>query len=102
MWNMERASDKRFHRAYWVAANMGAMGGLLNRGDVADEDDMFGVLEEYEEDWEIREEDMQGGYEWGVSAEMAEEALEQVRKEAAETDGVPAEHVITASSEWET
>lgn len=99
---MERASEKRFHRAYWMAANMGVMGGLLNRGDVKDDDDMFGVLEDFEDEWEIKEEDVQGAEDWGMNVEMAEEVWEQIRKEAAETDGVPAEHVVTASSEWET
>ncbi|KAF1919875.1 hypothetical protein BDU57DRAFT_536814 [Ampelomyces quisqualis] len=100
-WNMAKASEARFHRAYWMAATMGAMGGLLNRGDVRDDDDMFGVIEDYEEEWIATEQDLQGAADWGVGMDKADEAWREVQQEAEETDGIGAEHVITASSEWE-
>jgi hypothetical protein len=100
-WNMAKASEKRFHRAYWMAATMGTMGGLLNRGDVRDEDDMFGVIENYEEEWDVIEQDLQGANDWAVSVDEAELTWKEVVKFAEERDGIGLDHVITASSEWE-
>lgn len=76
-----KASEKRFHRAYWLAANRRGLGGLLNRMPSTDKQPY--LIEDLSEedpdkDFCITEEDMTN--EWDVTAEQSELAWQQVEE----------------------
>ena len=58
-YDMPKASDRRFHRAYWLAANMLPLGGLLNRCMTHEQPHDAIKEEEPEEEFRISKEDLQ-------------------------------------------
>jgi hypothetical protein len=97
--NMPWASERRFHRAYWLAASRGRMRGLLNRSpskDVAHD------AVEIDGGFEFTEEDV--GNEWDNTLEEANQAWKIVQEELEDMGEVGNggyEHVVTGSSERE-
>jgi hypothetical protein len=55
-----KASEKRFHRAYWLAANMLPLKGLLNHN--REPEPVHDAPDEDEEDVEFSESDLQTGW----------------------------------------
>jgi hypothetical protein len=103
--DMPLASDKRFHRAYWLAATRGPVRGLLNHGVI---DDMpHDVVEgDVDADFKVSEADLMREWEGGnvVTREEADDAWQRVLEEnrnRGDLEGIWYEHVITGSSEWE-
>jgi hypothetical protein len=97
--NMPMPSERRFHRAYWLAATRGPIGRLLNRGP---SNDLPHDAVEDDGDFELIVEDV--GNEWENTVEEAEEAWKRVREEIEDMGDVSDagyEHVITGSSECE-
>ncbi|EOA86773.1 hypothetical protein ACJQWK_08667 [Exserohilum turcicum] len=100
--DMPKASEKRFHRAYWLAANMQPLKGLLNRCTVHEKP--HDAVEEGEED---------GGFEVGVgdlqcswvdgqpSAEECEEAWQCILDDIEGKDmaALESDHVAVGGSE---
>lgn len=77
-----KASEKRFHRAYWLAANRRDLGGLLNRmPSNAKQPDLIEdkSAEDPDKDFRIAKEDLTN--EWDVTAEQSEMAWQQVQDE---------------------
>lgn len=77
-----KAAEKRFHRAYWLAANRLLLGGLLNRGE--SEDKPHDLIEDKSEDdpdkdWSIHKEDLMNS--WDSTEEQAVAAWEEVQAE---------------------
>jgi hypothetical protein len=99
--DMPQASEKRFHRAYWLAATRGPLRGLLNHGTMNDEP--HDVPEkEIDDAFEVTKEDLTN--EWDNSEEQAQEAWARVLKEIEDIGDVREcwyEHVVTGSSEWD-
>ena len=80
--NDPKASEKSFHRAYWLAANRRNLGGLLNRIPSTDEQpDLIDDMSEEDPDkgFCISEKDLTN--EWEVTAEQSETAWQQVQEE---------------------
>jgi hypothetical protein len=101
-WNctMTKASDKRFHRAYWLAANQQHLGGLLNHGGLSDKPHNA-VEDDSQDDFEITEEDLTCA--WTVTADDAEQAWRRILQANEDYGHVPDEgyeHVVTGCSEW--
>jgi hypothetical protein len=73
-----KASDKRFHRAYWLAANRLPLNRILNH-NIAPEKP-YGMLEDEEEDgFAIAEGDLQHGWEGEtISAEESKQVWERL------------------------
>jgi hypothetical protein len=97
--NMPRASERRFHRAYWLAATRKRMRGLLNRGP---SNDVPHDVVEMDGDFDFTEEDV--GNEWDNTFEEAKEAWRIVQEEIEDMEDVGSggyEHVVTGSSERE-
>ncbi|KAF2029624.1 hypothetical protein EK21DRAFT_112667 [Setomelanomma holmii] len=113
----EKASEKRFHRAYWLAANMRDINTLLNRGssdDVAHD----AVDEDGDGEFEVGEEDLTRGWNLvSVSGEIHvggvhEDGAKEITKEESRAawkkilgevegqDMVGYQHVVTGCSEW--
>jgi len=98
-----QAREKRFHRAYWLAANRLPLGGLLSHG--GDEDGDEDVPEvPYEDEFKVSEEDLQDAWDAGVTDASLDEArllwerlLEDVELANVPEDGW--EHVVTGGSE---
>lgn len=99
------AKERRFHRAYWRAANMLELGGLLNRGPSEDVPHDL-IVEQSEEDPDtdfcLTKADLM--WQWGVTEKEAEEAWQAVRSEVAEMEGVQIgeqgwQHLVISSSE---
>jgi hypothetical protein len=96
---MPRASERRFHRAYWLAATRKRMRGLLNRGP---SNDVPHDVVEMDGDFDFTEEDV--GNEWDNTLEEAKEAWRIVQEEIEDMEDVGSggyEHVVTGSSERE-
>jgi hypothetical protein len=97
--DMPKAREKRFHRAYWLAATRSPLGNLLKRGP---SNDLPHDAVENDEPFEFTEEDLSN--EWNNTFEESEEAWERI-KEDIELIGdkciTSCDHVVTGSSEWE-
>jgi hypothetical protein len=97
--DMPKASEKRFHRAYWLAATRNPLGGLLSRGP---SNDVPHDAVEDDEPFELAEEDLSN--EWDNTVEESEEAWKRVKEEielARDKSITGHDHVVTGSSEWE-
>jgi hypothetical protein len=100
-----RATERRFHRAYWRAARMDPIRDLLKHREMVD--DVHDALEgEVNDGFEVSEVDLQGGKDWNNTAQESEEAWKRVVEQNEEignalegTTGY--EHVVTGSSEME-
>ncbi|KAJ8105446.1 hypothetical protein OPT61_g10172 [Boeremia exigua] len=98
-----RAERRRFHRAYWLAANRRKLGGLLNRAPVEgeEEDEVGGAgevgKEEEEDGFVVEEADLSA--EWGVDEGGAEVAWEKVLQDVEDEGEEGREYVVVASSE---
>jgi hypothetical protein len=99
-----RASERRFHRAYWIAARREPLRGLLNHGETRDV--AHDAVEGDVEDWfEFSERDLVGEWEGGgVSGGQAEEAWQRVLESNEDAEWVGeegnGEYVVTGCSEW--
>ncbi|KAH7088701.1 hypothetical protein FB567DRAFT_619452 [Paraphoma chrysanthemicola] len=104
------AREKRFHRAYWLAANMRDLKGLLNHGMSSDAPH-DAVDKDFDDEFEVSEEGLTwGGWtddvgEDGVKGELDEEESLKAWSEILETndengDEGGVQHVVTGSSEW--
>ncbi|EUC41847.1 hypothetical protein COCMIDRAFT_40014 [Bipolaris oryzae ATCC 44560] len=102
--DMPKASDRRFHRAYWLAANMQPLKGLLNH--CISHEKPHDALEEGEDDekFEIKKEDLQ--CEWS-NGQMPKEDCEKVWQkvlaeiEGKEMDQLGSDHVTVGGTERE-
>jgi hypothetical protein len=95
-----KATEKRFHRAYWKSANLLPLQNLLNHSNrsLAVEE----AAPDSEDDFEMSEADVRNddlGLEWSESAAAWERVL-QVLKEYAPQRDHGEEHRILWSSEW--
>ncbi|KAI8942893.1 hypothetical protein NX059_000933 [Plenodomus lindquistii] len=99
--------EKRFHKAYWCAARMEPLGGLLRRGEGRVDQDPDEVVWDGEGDdgFRVDERDMQTGWDEGVTGVGVEEArrvweglLEDAEMWVPEEGW---EHVVTGGSEME-
>jgi hypothetical protein len=102
--DVARASERRFHRAYWIAARREPLRGLLNHGDIGDQS--HDVVEGEDEKFEVSERDLVGDWDGGsVSGIQAEEAWQRVLESNEDDDLVGVEgggeYVVTGCSEWE-
>jgi hypothetical protein len=80
--DMQKASEKRFHKAYWLAANMLPLKGLLNHG--LQPERPHDALEEGEisDDFEISEQELQSGWDGVVvSVEQSEATWQRILDE---------------------
>lgn len=101
-----KPSERRFHRAYWMAANRLDMRGLLNRGPSNDKphDGLEELCEDTDQDFSISEDDLTN--EWEVTDIMAVAAWQKVQDEIAglgedfELCGAGFQHVVIDNSEW--
>ena len=100
--DMSRAADRRFHRAYWLAANMQSLGGLLNHTMPADEPH-DALDEEFDDGFEVSEEDLQSQWEEGPLPDTeAEEVWKKVVEDIEFEEDVPGdgyEHVDIGGTE---
>lgn len=102
-----KPTERRFHRAYWLAANRLDMKGLLNRGP-SDDKPHDGVkemgAEDPDKDFSISEVDLTS--EWDVTDTVAAAAWRKVQDEIAglgeHTDmcEIGFQHVVISNSEW--
>lgn len=88
--------QKRFHRAYWLAANRRKLGNLLNTAK-PEQVPEAPVRDEYDEDFKLTEDDITN--EWGATHYETMVAWERIQEEAACT-AEEEDHVVTWSSEW--
>ncbi|KAH7398559.1 hypothetical protein BKA66DRAFT_566154 [Pyrenochaeta sp. MPI-SDFR-AT-0127] len=101
--DMTKASDRRFHRAYWMAANMMPLKGLLGHA-LPDEKAHDAVDEDLDDDFEVTEADLQSS--WAnedVTEEQSADAWAKIL-EHNEFNDAPEngyEHVVTGNSEWD-
>jgi hypothetical protein len=101
----DKAAERRFHRAYWLAARMEPIRDLLKHRDMVDE--IHDAIEEQMDDgFGLTEEDLQNGNGWANTAEESDKAWIRVldtNKEIGNTlDGTTGfEHVSTGCSEME-
>ncbi|KAH7395385.1 hypothetical protein DE146DRAFT_765241 [Phaeosphaeria sp. MPI-PUGE-AT-0046c] len=98
-----KASERRFHKAYWHAAARVPLRGMLNRGDV-DADPLVISDVDYEYPFGFTPEDLTSEWEnsgWECSIEEAECAWKRVVREMEGWDWGEGEFVVTGSSEWE-
>ena len=99
--DMDKASDRRFHRAYWHAANITSLKGLLNHA--GDSEPSHDVLND-EEGLTFQEKDLDNSWK---DQDIAEEEANKVWAKILQhnedmhvpTDGY--EHVVTGCSEWD-
>ncbi|KAF1936241.1 hypothetical protein EJ02DRAFT_97415 [Clathrospora elynae] len=100
--DMVKASDRRFHKAYWLAANMLPLKGLLNHRILAEKAHDALHEEEFAEDFVIGEEDLQTGWD-GLDISVEESAriwqrlLDEI--ECGDVDAEWAEHIETGGTE---
>ena len=105
--DMPRASERRFHRAYWLAANMKPLGGLLTRARItfAAHDAIENDAVEEGEIVELTEDDLQTSWnDMQVSDEEAQATWAKVLQEGEDESFRGAgeyEHVVTGCSERE-
>jgi hypothetical protein len=103
----DKPTEKRFHRAYWLAANRNDIGGLLNRGP-SDDKPHDQVEERSEEDpdegFSVSEADLTNM--WNVTDTEAAAAWQKVLDEIEalgeqfDVCGPGWQHVVIDSSEW--
>jgi hypothetical protein len=105
-WNfdMPKASDKRLHRAYWLAANMLPLGGLLNHSGMRDKP--HDALEEIETDESsvISTKDLQSSWSDGPpSKEDSERTWQKIKEEVEDkdVDALGSDHVEIGGTERE-
>lgn len=98
--DMPKASEKRFHRAYWLAANMLKLGGLLNSGilperphDALDDEEMD------DEEFVFTVEELQTGEENERSEDIWNDIVEKMK--GMDLDDLGSEHVVTGGKEME-
>ncbi|KAF1846484.1 uncharacterized protein K460DRAFT_395870 [Cucurbitaria berberidis CBS 394.84] len=97
--DMEKASDKRFHRAYWLAARMMPLKGILNHDPVRETP--HDAVED-DEDFKVTEKDLQNSWDdEEISEEESTKTWEKIlqRNEEAGVSEYKNEHVVTGSSE---
>ncbi|KAI4650751.1 hypothetical protein J4E93_003108 [Alternaria ventricosa] len=94
-----KASDKRFHRAYWLAANKLPLNRILNHN--AAPETPYGVFEDSEKDkFVIAEQDLQHGWDGeSVSVEESKKIWERIVDEMEGMDLADVEHVSIGGSE---
>ncbi|KAF2261369.1 hypothetical protein CC78DRAFT_570601 [Lojkania enalia] len=97
--------EKRFHKAYWMAANMARnLGGLLNRSGQSSNTTDIGEDAEMEDRIEIDEADLQNDGGWDVTSELGrqiwEECMEEGQKAESGWVNVGPDSAAVASSEW--
>lgn len=94
-----KASDKRFHRAYWLAANKLPLNRILNHNMAPEEP--YGVFEDNEKNnFVITEEDVQYGWDGeSVSVEKSEKIWQSIVDELEGVDLADVEHVSIGGSE---
>ena len=98
--DMLKASDKRFHRAYWLAASMLPLKGLLNNRMEAEKPHDALEDEEMEDDeFEFTAEELQTGGENEQSEEVWREILDEV--DGLCIDELGRDHVVTGGTERE-
>ena len=98
--DMPKASDRRFHRAYWLAANCLGLGNLLNHSSCSGDKAHDLVDGADDEPVPFTEDDV--GCEWAVSAEQCAEAWAVVVTQNEEMPEPPAagwDYVVTEISE---
>ncbi|KAL5116515.1 hypothetical protein ACEQ8H_005636 [Pleosporales sp. CAS-2024a] len=103
-WDDASAAERRFHRAYWLAASMLPVKDLLNHRGRMDQVHDAGD-EALEEAFEASEDDLHGGDEWDNTLAESEEAWQDIMDKVADIDvafgGIPTfTHVVTGHSEW--
>ena len=100
------AGERRFHRAYWLAANRRDLGGLLNRRpSTATHPDLIEdkSAEDPDQDFRIDKEDLTN--EWDATAEQSESAWQQVSEEVEllgedfDPNGPNFQHVVVSNTE---
>lgn len=100
------ASERRFHRAYWLAANRRDLGGLLNRmPSTATQPDLIEdkSAEDPDKEFRIDKEDLTN--EWDATAEQSESAWQQVSEEVEllgedfDTNGQNFQHMVVSNTE---
>lgn len=98
--NEFKASEKRFHRAYWLAANMLPLKGLLNNRmeaekphDAPEDEEMDG------EEFEFTAEELQTGEENEEGEESWKKILDEVG--GLSVDELGGDHVVTGGKEKE-
>lgn len=80
--DMTKASEKRFHRAYWLAAKMLPLKGLLNHGLVPEKPHDAPEDEDANADFDVGEDDLQCAWNGGQpSAEECGEAWQRILDE---------------------
>ncbi|KAF9694475.1 hypothetical protein EKO04_007655 [Ascochyta lentis] len=103
----DKATEKRFHRAYWLAANRHDLKGLLNR--CPSDDKPHDLIEEKSEEdpdteFSISEADLSNA--WDVTEAESAAAWQAVEEEVEALDeawvvhGSGWQHVVVGSSEW--
>lgn len=104
--DMEKASERRFHRAYWLAANMMPLKGLLGHA-LPDEKAHDALDEDADDDFEVTKADLQST--WAneeTSDEQAAAAWAEILEHNSlnDDDDVPEgghEHIVTGNWEWD-
>ncbi|KAJ5065351.1 hypothetical protein J3E72DRAFT_371759 [Bipolaris maydis] len=102
--DMPKASDRRFHRAYWLAANMLPLKGLLNH--CIPHEKPHDALEEGEADekFEIKKEDLQCTWSNGqMPKEHCEKVWQKILEEieGKEMSQLGSDHITVGSTERE-
>lgn len=102
--DMPKASEKRFHRAYWLAANMLPLKGILNRCEAHEEPHDAVEAGEMEEEFEAGEEDLECCWSDGpTSDEDCEKAWQRVldNVDGKDMDSLGYEHIVIGGLERE-
>jgi hypothetical protein len=103
--DMPKASERRFHKAYFMAATMGPIKDLLrHRDDMVDP--VHDAVASEDGGFVVEEGDLQSGVNWGITEEESEQAWQRVLERNEEVgdvlDGmVGFEHVVVGSSDME-
>ncbi|RMZ72675.1 transmembrane emp24 domain containing 2 precursor [Pyrenophora seminiperda CCB06] len=98
--NMPKATEKRFHHAYWHAANMLPLGGMLNSSMLPEKPhDALNDDEMDEEEFEFTKEDLQTGEENEHGKVIWKRIEEDVG--GLNIDALKSDHVVTGGKEVE-
>lgn len=97
---MQKAKEKRFHRAYWLAATMSPLRAILNRNTDETVVKSIEAIEMYDDGFEITELDLNNeGCE--LSTHEAERSWKECEEIAeGEVEGYTPEHIFTGSSAY--
>ncbi|KAF2828935.1 hypothetical protein CC86DRAFT_436556 [Ophiobolus disseminans] len=98
--NMPKASDRRFHRAYWLAANRKHLNNLLNRSEESVDRPHDAVDDDVDDGFEVEEADLTN--EWDITTKEAEKTWRDVLEdiESYDEDGASGyQHVVTGRSD---